>query len=112
MQGVAEKILERYRALLQEGAVDRLLGWKKGEFFYDPTPAVFVGEEGLSDFVYGEFCGSNLSKYLIDESKKEGRVLVCLKPCDAYSFNQLLLEHRIQRDKVFVLGVPAAACWT
>ncbi len=106
MQGVAEKILERYRALLQEGAVDRLLGWKKGEFFYDPTPAVFVGEEGLSDFVYGEFCGSNLSKYLIDESKKEGRVLVCLKPCDTYSFNQLLLEHRIQRDKVFVLGVP------
>ncbi len=28
-----------------------------------------------------------------------------LKPCDTYSFNQLLTEHRIDRDKIYVIGV-------
>ena len=39
MQGVKEKAL----ALLQSGTVDRVLGWKAGEFFYDLTPAVCQG---------------------------------------------------------------------
>lgn len=29
-----------------------------------------------------------------------------LKPCDTYSFNQLLTEHRFDRNKVYVVGVP------
>ena len=28
--------------LLENGTVDRVLGWKAGEFFYDLTPAVFT----------------------------------------------------------------------
>ena len=56
--------------------------------------------------MYNDFCGNNLSKYLIKESRKEGKVLVFFKPCDTYSFNQLLKEHRIVRDNVYVVGVP------
>ena len=37
---------------------------------------------------------------------KEGKILVFLKPCDTYSFNQLLTEHRIDREKVYVVGIP------
>jgi succinate dehydrogenase/fumarate reductase-like Fe-S protein len=32
--------------------------------------------------------------------------MVFLKPCDTYSFNQLLTEHRFDREKVYVVGVP------
>ena len=32
-------------------------------------------------------------------------MLVFLKPCDTYSFNQLLTEHRISRDKAYVIGI-------
>jgi ferredoxin len=28
-----------------------------------------------------------------------------LKPCDSYSFNQLLREHRVDRDKAYIVGV-------
>ena len=68
---------------------------------------VFTSVEELEkDFVYNDFCGNNLSKYLIKESRKEGKILAFLKPCDTYSFNQLLKEHRILRDNVYVVGVP------
>ena len=35
------KLVERASALLADGTVDRVLGWKAGEFGYDVTPAVF-----------------------------------------------------------------------
>ena len=105
MQAVEKAIKEKARALLADGTVDRVLGWEKGEYCYDNTPAVFT-EEDIDRLVYNSFCGANLSKYLIAESKKEGRVLALLKPCDTYSFNQLIKEHRIDREKVYVLEVP------
>ena len=92
-----QKVMEaRAAELLKDGTVQRVLGWRAGEFFYDITPAVFSSVEELENgFVYNDFCGANLSKYLIKEAKKEGKVLVFLKPCDTYSFIQLLMEHRI-----------------
>ena len=55
--------------------------------------------------VYDGFCGANLSKYMIEAGKKEGRTLVFLKPCDTYSFNQLVKEHRVDREKAYIIGV-------
>lgn len=102
-----EMMLAKAKELLQSGAVQRVLGWQTGEFVYDITPAVFTSAEEMDEkFVYSDFCGNNLSKYLIKESRKEGKILVFLKPCDTYSFNQLIKEHRIVRENVYVVGVP------
>ncbi len=106
MKDVALKMLQRAKELLANGEVARVIGWKKGEFFYDPTPAAFETAEELDEgFVYDWFCGANLSKYLIQMSKKEGKTAVFLKPCDTYSFNQLVKEHRIKRENVYVIAV-------
>lgn len=91
--------------ILSENQAERLLGWKRGEFFYDNSPAVFSSVDELEDFVYDLFCGSNLSKFLIKESAKEGRIAVLLKPCDRYSFNQLVKEHRINRENVLPIEI-------
>lgn len=102
-----KELIERAKELLSQGKIDRVIGWKAGEFTYDITPAVFhTADELDKSFVFNRFCGANLSKYLVKETKKEGTVLVFLKPCDTYSFNQLLKEHRINRDAVYVVGVP------
>ena len=108
MQRINRDILiEKAKELLNNGTVNRVLGWKEGEFAYDVTPAVFDSVEELDSFVYNDFCGANFSKYLVKETRKgEGRVLVFLKPCDTYSFNQLLTEHRFDREKVYVVGIP------
>lgn len=101
-------LVKRASELLSDGTADRVLGWKAGELDYDITPAVFNSSEELEkDFVWGDFCGANFSKYLIKETQKgEGKVLVFLKPCDTYSFNQLLTEHRFDREKVYAVGIP------
>ena len=109
MKDVELKMLERAKALLESGEVARVIVWKKGEFFYDPTPASFETVEELKDFVYDWFCGANLSKYLIQMSKKEGKTAVFLKPCDTYSFNQLVKEHRIKRENIYVIAVECLA---
>ena len=101
-----DRVMEKAAALLESGVCTRVLGWKTGEFFYDVTPAVFTSaEEVRTQMVYNPFCGPNLSKYLIAESRKEGKIAVFLKPCDTFSFVQLQKEHRIARDKVYAVGV-------
>ena len=102
-----QQLVDKAAELLSNGTVSCVLGWKKGEFDYDITPAVFKDADALKDFVWNDFCGANFSKYLINKTQKvEGKVLVFLKPCDTYSFNQLLTEHRFDREKVYAVGIP------
>lgn len=101
-----EGMIKRALELLADGTVKRVLGWEKGEFVYDITPKAFEDAEDLkANFVYNDFCGNNLSKFLLRYKYEEGKTLVFLKPCDTYSFNQLLDEHRINRDSVYIIGV-------
>ena len=105
MRDVEQKMIERAKELLQSGEVTRVVGWKKGEFYFDPAPAVFETVDELKDFVYNGFCGANLSKYLINLGKKDGKTAIFMKPCDSYSFNQLVKEHRIVRENVYVIAI-------
>ena len=105
MTELENALVERAKQLLGGGEVKRVVGWVKGEFIHDPSPAAFETEEQLKDFVYNDYCGANLSKYLINVSKKEGKTAVFLKPCDTYSFNELVKEHRIDREKIVAIGV-------
>ncbi len=130
-----EQLIKRAKELLAEGKVQKVVGWKKGLFEEDITPAVFTSAEELDkDFVFNKYCAANLSKYLVKitreiEIKKSTTrmnntmakqrdpnaaeapipsevVLVFLKPNDTYSFTQLLKENRITRSDVYAIGVP------
>ena len=103
-----EQLIAKASELLENGTVKCVLGWGAGEFGYDVTPTVFRNAEELNEgFVFNDFCGANFSKYLVSKTAKlEGKILVFLKPCDTYSFNQLLTEHRFDREKVYAVGIP------
>lgn len=100
-----QELIKRMKELLSDGTVQRVLGWKKGDLAYNPEPYYFNSAEELDDFVYDGFCGANLSKYMIKGSNLEGKTLILLKPCDTYSFNQLIKEHRVLREKAYIIGV-------
>ncbi len=109
MQKISRDVLlDKAIALLENNTVSCVLGWRAGEFDYDITPSVFADAADLkANFAWNDFCGANFSKYLVSKTRKcEGKILVFLKPCDTYSFNQLLTEHRFDREKVYVIGVP------
>ena len=103
-----DMLIDKAVSLLADGTVASVIGWRRGEFDYDITPSVFKDEADLKEnFVWNDFCGANFSKYLVSKTiKAEGKILVFLKPCDTYSFNQLLTEHRFDREKVYAVGIP------
>ncbi len=109
MQKISRDVLvEKAVSMLESGEVCSVLGWRKGEFDYDISPAVFTDKDDIkNNFVWNDFCGANFSKYLVKKTRNaEGKILVFLKPCDTYSFNQLLTEHRFDREKVYAIGIP------
>lgn len=106
MREIGKTVRKRASELLENGTVTRVFGWRKGEFDYDETPAVFCSVSEMKDFVFDGFSAANLSKFLLRGINEDGKILAVMKPCDTFSFNQLLTEHKFDREKVFVLGVP------
>ena len=107
-QTVTDAVLARAKELLSNGTVNRVIGWEKGLFEDDQTPRVFTSVEELDkDFIYDDYSVATVSKYLIKETKKEGEILAFLKANDTYSFNQLVKEHRVNRDNVYIVAVPS-----
>ncbi len=97
MQRISEEILSKCRSLLEDGTADRVMGWENGEFCYDVTPAIFT-KDTLENMIYDDFCAANQSKYLIAESKKDGKVIALLTP---------YLTRRRSRQKQFRIRILA-----
>ena len=54
------------KELLENGKVERVLGWEKGMFFYS-TPPVFIDKpEDAEKLVWDDFAINNLAIYLLD----------------------------------------------
>jgi formate dehydrogenase subunit beta len=108
MQKIMEQVQKKAAELLQAGTVDQVVAWRRGQFFYDNAPGIFTKATGCADLVYDEFCPANLSKYLMDATKKKLKTAVFLKPCDTYGVNQLLKDNRIDRKYFIALGTPCS----
>lgn len=106
MEKIANKVRETARLALANGEVNKILGWKKGDFWYDSYPAFITEEEETASLIWDSFCVANLSKYLIEQLKEGIKVGVFLKGCDARAFNQLLKDNRVDRDEVVIYGLP------
>lgn len=100
-----QEMIEKAKELLANGTVNRVLAYRQGELLYHPEPFFFTLEKELSGMIYNGFCSANLSKYMIEAGKEEGKTLVFLRPCDTYSFNQLVKEHRVLREKAYIIGI-------
>ncbi len=105
-----QELIVRAKELLANGTVSRVLGWKQGQHSFDPEVCFFDTAESLDSFQFDGFCGANLSKYMIEAAKLEGKTLVFLKPCDSYSFHQLMKEHRVDREKSYLIGIGCRGC--
>ncbi len=106
MGKIVEKIRETARQALANGEVDKILGWKKGDLWLDSYPAFITKAEESDSLVWDPFCVNNLSKFLIKELKNDNKVGIFVKGCDSTSFNQLLKDNRVDREKVVLYGIP------
>ena len=137
MQELTSDLIKIAKDKLASGAVQSVIGWRRGLFDEDVTPSTFKDAADLEkNFVFNKYCKANLSKYLVkitraietaktttrtnnamakqrDPNAPEApipneKVLVFMKPDDSHSFCQLLKENRITRDDVYVVAVPCS----
>ena len=137
MQELTSDLIKIAKEKLASGAVQQVIGWRRGLFDEDVTPSTFKDAADLEkNFVFNKYCKANLSKYLVkitraietaktttrtnnamakqrDPNAAEApipneKILAFLKPGDTHSFCQLLKENRITRDDVYIVAVPCS----
>lgn len=91
--------------------LDLLIGWGAGFDELHTTPVFVRDPGGIEKLVWNPFCVQNLSGYLVKggvvEKVKDGKKIgIFVKGCDSRSLVALLQEKLIEREKLFILGVP------
>lgn len=91
------------RRLLEEGAVEAVLGYRRGtvpgreQAFAARTP------EEADLLVWSSFCTGNLAKLALGF---KGRVAICAQGCVSRNILGLIRERQLSRENVHVLGAP------
>jgi coenzyme F420-reducing hydrogenase beta subunit len=98
-----KKIRETARRLLKEGLVDAVLGFRQGTVPMMCQPVLITTPEDVDTLHWDSFCGVNLANYL---SKRQERIGVVAKGCDARNIVVHTLENQIKRDQLVIMGIP------
>jgi len=105
MEKITEKIREIAKLALENGEVEKIIGWNKGDTFDDSYPVFITDVDDADSLIWDNFCVNNLSKYLIQQLKVSKKIGVFLKGCDSRGFSQIVKDNRIDRDKVVIYGL-------
>ena len=103
MLGYTEKMKEIAGRLLNECAVEMVIGFRKGTMPMMNEPCFVTKAEDVSALVWDSSCGINLANYLTNRKEK---IAVFAKGCDSRNIVNHIVENKITRDQVYVIGVP------
>lgn len=70
MSGYIDKIREISERLLKEGAVNMVIGFKKGTMPMMNEPCFVKKPENVGTLIWDSNCGVNLANYLTDRKEK------------------------------------------
>jgi len=103
MLSYAEKIREIAGRLLSSGAVDMVIGFRQGTVPMMNEPHFAKNPAETAKFVWDSHCGINLANYLTDRKEKIG---IVAKGCDSRNIVTHIIENKIKREQLVVIGVP------
>jgi len=103
MLGYIDKIKEISERLLKEGTVDMVIGFKKGTLPMMNEPCLAKKPDDVEKLIWDSNCGINLTNYLTDRKEK---IAVVAKGCDSRNIVTHIIENKIRRDQLFIIGVP------
>jgi ferredoxin len=103
MVGYTEKIKEIAGRLLKECTVDMVIGFRKGTMPMMNEPCFATTPDAVDTLVWDSNCGINLANYLTNRKEK---VAVIAKGCDSRNIVTHIIENKIKRDQVTIIGVP------
>jgi ferredoxin len=108
MDTCIEKIRAIGADLLSRGTVEKVIGFADGSIPMAARPISLSSEKEMDKLVFNSVCGLNLANYVSKNSlsKKEGKIAVVAKGCDARNLVTHIVENQIARDQVYIIGVP------
>ncbi|MEM4724756.1 MAG: 4Fe-4S dicluster domain-containing protein [Candidatus Hadarchaeum sp.] len=104
MQGLTEAIQQEARRLLEAGQVDVIIGFTDGTLPLRAAPFIVRKAAEVERLIWNSFCENNLARYL--RGLRDKRVAIVAKGCDSRSIVALLTEHQLEREKIYIIGVP------
>jgi ferredoxin len=106
MKTTSEELQTQVKKLFDNGSITSFIGYETGSDSLRITPCFLKNGLMVSRLVWNYLCANNLSKYLLDFKNSEGKVGIVVKGCDSRSVIELLKENQIDREKVFIVGIP------
>ena len=98
-----DRIRDIAQRLLAEGRVDMIVGFRKGTLPMMNEPCFIKTPTAVDQLVWDSHCGINLANYLVDRSETIG---VIAKGCDSRNIVTHIIENKVDRDKIVIIGVP------
>ena len=98
---IARELLARPRAIC-------FLGWEAAPGGRGTRPIAIRGADRAELLVWNRSCHANLAAYLPRFRGAEGVVGIAVKGCDARALRELVRARQIERERLFVVGVPCA----
>jgi len=103
MHSYTDKIREIAGRLLKDGTVEMVIGFRRGTLPMMCEPHFARSEAEVANLVWDGNCGINLANYLTDRKEK---IAVVAKGCDSRNIVTHVIENKIKREQVVVIGVP------
>jgi formate dehydrogenase subunit beta len=103
MTELEQQLQDTARRLLEEGAVDLVIGYEQGTLPLRTTPCFVRDPEQAKRLVWNASCENNLATYL---HHANGKVAIVAKGCDGRAVIGEIVERQIDRENVTIIGVP------
>jgi ferredoxin len=103
---ILTKLLEAAKEFLKNKNSFCFIGYTKDRFGFKRRPLFLSSPRELNSLVYDPLCIINLATYIpemLDEN--QGNLGLVLKGCDAKAVQMLLKENRIERQRLFLIGI-------
>ncbi len=98
-----DKIKEISKRLLKDCSVEMVIGFRRGTLPMMNEPCFARTPEDVDQFIWDSNCGINLANYLTNRKEKIG---IVAKGCDTRNIVTHIVENKISREQLVVIGVP------
>lgn len=105
MKQYSEKIRTVAKRLFDEDKIDCFVGFSASTVPLVNHPTTIAKVDDVEKLTWDAGCGLNLANYL---HRRADRVGVVVTGCTSRNLITLIQEHQVDRDKLFIVGVPCS----
>lgn len=100
------KIKERLEQLFDEEKIEAAVFFEKGTLPTKNTPNIVYKKEDLENLIWNPLNWNNLAAYLPKLLGK--KIGIVAKGCDTRSITLLIQEQKVNREDIYIIGVPCS----